>query len=286
MAVITLDFMFPLAGLVCAFSTFVVVVGFWLAVFSGPALFAAQTVLFGWHRLWHREDRLGVFALARTQLFETLAWLTLAAWHLNWFVERSSGTRDPVLAIHGYTQNATNWTGLRRKLNARGVRCDAVFLGFPWPWRRIEGYAAPLERALEQRRESGERIDVVAHSMGGLVLREVLQRRPDLLGTIRRVVTLGTPHRGTAASLRLFRPTGQLRSGSLWVTSLPSLTELLPPERITTIGSRADLIVYPEATTRQPTAAHLTFDDVGHAALLTDGRVLEAAVDALTSAGA
>jgi pimeloyl-ACP methyl ester carboxylesterase len=60
-----------------------------------------------------------------------------------------------------------------------------------------------IEAAAERHDETFEGVDIVAHSMGGLVLREALRQfdqsaRGSAQKMIHRVVTLGTPHRGIA----------------------------------------------------------------------------------------
>jgi len=74
--------------------------------------------------------------------------------------------------------------------------------------RTLRRYGAGLERLVELIERSAVRhgeeftgVDIVAHSMGGLVVREGLrlmdaQEKGSALRKVHRVVTLGTPHRG------------------------------------------------------------------------------------------
>jgi hypothetical protein len=76
--------------------------------------------------------------------------------------------------------------------------------------RQMLRYGAGLVRLIQLIRSAAERhgetftgVDVVAHSMGGLVLREALRQfqaaEPgSAAGMIHRIVTFGTPHRGIA----------------------------------------------------------------------------------------
>jgi triacylglycerol esterase/lipase EstA (alpha/beta hydrolase family) len=169
--------------------------------------------------------------------------------------------------------------GLQQALTADGRHSERVFLGLAFPWRRVEHYAEVLAERLAEHPEG---IWVVAHSMGGIVLREVLTQHAHLRDHVLGVVTLGTPHRGTAVHPRvahIIRPADQLAFDAMWLRLLPTLPQLLPGRRVTTIGSTADMIVYPESTTRQPGARHHSFDDIGHGGLLTDRRSIAAAVD-------
>lgn len=243
------------------------------------------------YQLWARANAAPVLpsrGIVKLHLREALAFATIGWWHLWGHVAARLGAEPggrPVLAVHGYTQNGTNFQALRRALAAHGRPTRTVFLGFAWPWRRVSGYGLPLVRALERHVHHPDGIDLVAHSMGGVVIRDVLHRHPHLRAVVRSVVTLGSPHGGTAVARQLtwLHPASDLMHRSDWVLALPTLSELLPHARITTVGSAADLIVYPVETTMQPGAAHVGFDDIGHVGLLVDPRSVRATVAALTA---
>lgn len=229
------------------------------------------------------RDDLDLLTLLRLNLREARATVVLGWWHLRaLFAKRRYDPFRPkgelVLLVHGYTQNSTNMWGLQCALYAAGRSSERVFLGVAWPWRRVQDYAVVLADTLRRHPEG---VWVIAHSMGGIVLREVLTRHPELRANVRGAVTMGTPHLGTAVHPRvahIIRPADQLAFNAPWLRMLPTLPQLLPDRRVTTIGSTADMIVYPETSTRQRGARHHSFDDVGHGGLLVDRRCLEAAV--------
>jgi hypothetical protein len=94
-------------------------------------------------------------------------------------------------------------------------------------------------------------VNIIAHSMGGLIVREVLQRTYPLRGQsgadhINKIVTLGTPHRGISfqvlrdwiridaeEELEHFNPSFQANPGE--PTSAVNLDRFFPPERILTV---------------------------------------------------
>ncbi len=76
---------------------------------------------------------------------------------------------------------------------------------FGWDWRRpVTDDALPgsalnrLALALEQ---TAQPVAIVAHSTGGLLVRHLLENRPDLLGAVSRVITFGVPWAGTLKPL-------------------------------------------------------------------------------------
>ena len=102
----------------------------------------------------------------------------------------------PVVLVHGYLGNRSSWFPLERGLaaagvvNVRAVTYDALASDLPAMAGQV---LAACRRAL---REAGaERVNVVGHSLGGLVVRYALH----VLGLAEYVgtaVTVATPHRG------------------------------------------------------------------------------------------
>src|SRR5882724_7979976 len=128
----------------------------------------------------------------------------------------SGHSRRPVVLLHGYAQHSANFLWLVRRLRRDGwlhlysVRHTAL-------GGDIERSALRLAATIDRiRRDSGATgVDVVAHSMGGLVARACLRARGRASG-IARLITLGTPHQGTVAFRRLALDPmlGQMRPGS------------------------------------------------------------------------
>ncbi|WP_406366411.1 esterase/lipase family protein [Streptomyces sp. NBC_01546] len=106
-------------------------------------------------------------------------------------------TRPAVLLLHGFTDNRSVFVLLRRALGAGGLRHVEAYNYSPFT-RDLRVTARHLARRVEElcARTGQERVDLVGHSLGGLVGRYYVQR----LGgdaRIRTLVTLGTPHSGT-----------------------------------------------------------------------------------------
>lgn len=222
---------------------------------------------------------------------ELLAMLLIAWWQVRaWLPRRRPPVGDdstPVVLVHGYTQNATNMWGLRVALESCGRPTFPISLGLPF--RAIDAYCPRLVRGIERALEvtGAERFDLVAHSMGGIVTRRVLSQRPDVGRRLRRVVTLGTPHLGTAAARGpvVGREALEMKRRSEFLASLPTFRELAPDAEVTTVAARQDYIVYPGETCHLPGSRAITLDGVGHAGLLAHPSAVKAVLDALCAAG-
>jgi triacylglycerol lipase len=103
----------------------------------------------------------------------------------------------PVLLVPGYGGDPSSLRELADRLTAAGR--DATVLDLPGNGTGdLEAAAEALGEAAEEAmaRGGGDSVDVVGYSAGGLVAR--LWVAGDGAGTVRRVVTLGSPHHGTS----------------------------------------------------------------------------------------
>lgn len=275
-----------------------------LVVVLAPVAWAVSVVL--WtavahlrFRAFHRREGtsypgLGLAGWARFYLHTVASSGRLAAWWLRSVLggsPRAAGApaaaraADPVLCIHGFHLGASSVWGLRRALERRGRRTAGVFLGLPY--RSPERYASALERGLGGLLESDPdlRVDVVAQSMGGLVLRQALAESPALARRVRRVVTLGTPHHGTGLLRHLrFGPVYRMMSrGARYLEELPAFTDSAPAAKVTTVASRHDMVVYPVETAHLEGAEQITLEGIGHLGLLTEREVHEIVTERLAA---
>ena len=115
------------------------------------------------------------------------------------------------------------------------------------------------------------------------MVRQVLQENPDLVKAVRRIVTLGSPHRGTAF-LRWMRhgPVYQmLRYHSDYLHHLDDFRNLAPGSAVTTIGTLHDLVVYPVETTHLESSQRVTLSEISHLGLMTEPTVLTLVAETL-----
>ncbi|MFD5334763.1 esterase/lipase family protein [Streptomyces hawaiiensis] len=105
--------------------------------------------------------------------------------------------KPPVVLLHGFIDNRSVFVLLRRSLAQHG-RQQIESLNYSPLTCDIRAAAELLGRHIEEicERTGADRVDVVGHSLGGLIARYYVQR----LGgdtRVRTLVTLGTPHSGT-----------------------------------------------------------------------------------------
>jgi len=185
--------------------------------------------------------------------------------------------RRPVVFLHGYAQHTANFVWLSRRLRADGWR-HLYSVRHTAAGGDIEGSAVRFGEALDRvRRESGAaQVDVVAHSMGGLVARAHLRRHGRASG-IARLVTLGTPHQGTLAFPRLARDrmVAQMRPDSPLLARLAADDPVPACADCVAIYSADDAIIVPASAGYWPGAFNVEVRGLGHMSLLFSRRVYE-----------
>lgn len=171
---------------------------------------------------------------------------------------------DPPDDLDGYDPEEAGGTVVIDPQTARRVLREAA-KGTIWVYRfydlsprTLQRYGEGLVRLIRLIRKAVERheqgsfdgVDIVAHSMGGLVVREALramqaERDGSAASMVHRIVTLGTPHRGIAFQRMphwLLESLPMAREGSAELASFsPEGTDFLevekcfPVERILTV---------------------------------------------------
>jgi triacylglycerol lipase len=181
-----------------------------------------------------------------------------------------------VVLVHGYGGNRSTFFPLKAYLRAHGLKQTLAFdyqssLG-------IEHAARGLRDYLRQHVRGG-RVDLVCHSLGGLVARVYLEQ----LGGARRVdrcITLGTPHRGTYNAYWLASRVGrELRPDSSVLERLAASRGNANTVRYTSIVAGSDNMVIPRVFASGDDLVHVP--DVGHLGMLFSPGVFHAVLDRL-----
>lgn len=192
-------------------------------------------------------------------------------------------TAPPLLLIHGYGCNHAVWQDLQPKLAYAGYNCEWLDL-LPM-LGDIDDYGQQIAaHAARLHARHGTAPILICHSMGGLAARAALRvgRQTGSALTIAHLITLGTPHQGTAlAHYGQGHNARQMRCGSDWLAELARGEMPHERTRITSIFSWHDSIVGPPGTGWLDGAQHRPLSGLGHVSLLTDAVAHDAVLAAL-----
>lgn len=178
----------------------------------------------------------------------------------------------PIILVHGFAMNRANFWLLARRLASAGL---GPIYGFEyWTLGKAGVAARELAAFVDQVRTAtgAAEVDVIGHSMGGLVAR-YFAAFVGGDGAMRHLVTIGSPHGGTPAShFGVGAARKELLTGSALVARLAAAPPLARTQLLV-IWSRGDALVPSTHEARIPGAEEIVYDDLGHLGLLISRRV-------------
>jgi pimeloyl-ACP methyl ester carboxylesterase len=194
----------------------------------------------------------------------------------------------PVLLIHGYLATRGSLHLLEERLARRGHVVMSYRLGALFNLGDIRNSAGLIARKVESivAQTGVTRVDIVGHSMGGLVGLYYVKR----LGgrhRVRHLVMMGTPAQGTWSALLglVTAPLGlaslQLLPGSPFLRELAE-SPMPAGVEVTSIGALRDWLA-PVATTVLEGVRHIAVP-TGHSGLLVEEQVASTVADLLQPA--
>ena len=175
--------------------------------------------------------------------------------------------RRGVLLIHGFVCNRGIWNDWLRRLHAAGV--PFVALDLEPVFGSIDDCIASVEEAVRRiERATGRAPVVVAHSMGGLVLRRWWAEHGDD-ARIHHAITIASPHHGTwLARFAFSRNARQLRQRCGWLQALAEREPFGRYRRFTCFHGHCDNIVFPASSATLEGADNRHLPGVAHVAMV------------------
>ena len=190
--------------------------------------------------------------------------------------QKKEGLR-PVILLHGYGMSRASYLWLAGQLSAKGL---GPVLGFEyWTLGSIHNIAKELDAYIEFvcAKTGAQHVDLIGHSMGGIVGRTYLLSNARCASRVHSLVTLGSPHGGTAmAKFGLGHIGTQLHPKSDFLKNLNKLPEASP---VTVIWSRSDPLVPSGRYGHLEGAEEIVFDDLGHLSLMRSKRIIDIIVE-------
>ncbi|MGW5263548.1 esterase/lipase family protein [Microbispora sp. NPDC004025] len=200
-------------------------------------------------------------------------------------VPAQAAAHNPVVFVHGYTGNSTNFAALQAYLVANGWSGSRLF-GYNYNWAgsnviSAQGLAAFVDDV--KARTGASKVDIVNHSMGGLVTRWYLQKLGGA-ANVGHVASLAGANHGTtyAGACTIYVSCIEMLPGSAYITSLGG-DETPGSARYGTWVSPCDGIIIPYTSTRLSGADNHTLACVDHLSILSNVQAMSGVRDLLDS---
>lgn len=255
-----------------------------LAVVLGFLAICAGYVVISFGLLWRAVPPPPVGSRLRIMTRElVLAALVQPLLPLFYFVGRkmAAGKGQPIVLVHGYFQNRVDFLGIVRRFRREGL---GPMYGFNYPWmdttaRNVERLAKFVASVCEETGKPS--VDLVAHSMGGLICLEYVADE-SFKTRVRRCVTIATPHAGVLwAGPLLGAANREIRATSAFLLERKTRVVGVP---CLSLFSPADNVVFPVATSALAGRGGTDKEApaAGHFSILFDPTVLDEAAAFLT----
>ncbi len=189
--------------------------------------------------------------------------------------------RVPVVILPGHSENALTMFFLERRLD-RALRVPVRALSPARYYGRLERLADEYKVQIVQWMEEigADRVDLVGHSQGGVLARHLAEAGL-LEGKVRTVITLGTPHLGSALAVMLpGRNARQMRRGSAFLEAL-NAGNRPPGVQFAGICSTHDNLVLPWHCGLSPRGDNYIIRYRGHLTLILSKEVVRLIVQEL-----
>ena len=194
----------------------------------------------------------------------------------------------PVLLVHGFGHNRSGWFALNHRLRAAGFTSVHTWNYDPWR-NNVPELAEMLKDRIEMLRglTGADHINVVGHSLGGILLRWYVQ---ELGGDehVRTAVTVASPHQGTRLATFIPGRRGRIATELAphsWLLRRLAHTAHASPVRWVAFYSNLDFFVQPASsamlTEPRLQATNILVKDVGHLSIMLSPRVADGISDAL-----
>lgn len=156
--------------------------------------------------------------------------------------------QEVIILVHGFNKNGSDMLTLKKYLAAKGYYCQ--ILDLPTRYKTVKECSSILKKELEKLISSAEyqRIHFVGHSMGGLIIMDILQNID--ISKIGRCVFIAVPFKGTPLAdlvykyfppvLWIIRSLRDLRTNSI---PIPSEDGISYPDIGVIAGNKCNLLL-------------------------------------------
>ncbi len=187
--------------------------------------------------------------------------------------DKTFDKRLPLLLIHGYLHNSGVFIPLKSRFK-RDKITNIFSISLKPKFASIKEHAQRVKEKVEEiiSLTGCEKIDIVTHSMGGLVAIYYIKEL-DGHARVNRCITMACPHRGTGfAKIALGKNGKEMRPGSELLLGLEEKGRELN-RLVVSIWSDFDNMIIPSDNAVLDGAKNIKIENLGHVAFLFSPRV-------------
>lgn len=218
-----------------------------------------------------KKDYIKIFLSRVVEVFIFFSNYLMLIFPFEWKWKRKG--EKAVLLVHGYLNNSNIWMYFGNYLKRAGLG-PIYTINLKNPFKSIEEYSKKVKKRVDELFKEGiKEVDLVGHSMGGLVCLYFALKFESKV-KIKKIVCIGTPFEGTKTAFYGFgKCAKQMRYHSFFTKRLKR--DVLKDKRFTIycVATKLDQIVIPFDSAILEKKENLIVNDLGHASLIFSKRV-------------
>jgi triacylglycerol lipase len=191
--------------------------------------------------------------------------------------------RNPVLLVHGIYDTVAKFKELSAYLDRLGWSVHSINLKPNDGSAPLNDLAKQVAVYVDRTFESGQMIDLLGFSMGGLVTRYYLQRLGGV-EQVKRYITISAPNNGTLTAYSLpLKGIKQMQINSSFLQDLnQDHNQYLSQLQVTNLWTPYDLMILPAHSSKMGIGQEISVPVAVHAWMVRDRRVMKIIASALS----
>jgi hypothetical protein len=167
-----------------------------------------------------------------------------------------------VFIIPGFYSQKKTYQLLLERVRASGLTVEIVELGLNI--RNLKHNAQVVLKYLERTTEQD---DIIAHSFGGLILKQILITKPDIVHQIRSISFVAVPHQGSWAALTV--PVWPASFDMMpFSKALKETTKAVLPKRVKNFLPSTELKIWPKSSSALHDSLDVVIPGVNHDSII------------------
>jgi pimeloyl-ACP methyl ester carboxylesterase len=169
-----------------------------------------------------------------------------------------------VYIIPGFFSKKIHYQKLASKLREVGLAVEIVDLGM-----NVRDLNYSAQKVLGIFEISNEKIDIIAHSYGGLIFKQLLLNNPDIGKRIKSVSFVAVPHHGSWAAL-LVPILPAARNMIPFSEKLKKNAEVVLPDNTTNFLPEKEIKIWPKKSSRLEGVAEVVIPCTDHDSIINN----------------
>jgi len=182
-----------------------------------------------------------------------------------------------IIIIPGFFGRKDYYNFLAEKLQQAGFITKIIDLGY-----NARGIKNSSEVARQYFAKTSEKYDIIAHSLGGIILKYLINSYPEIKNQINSVIFVSVPHEGSWVGLifALFRSGRELLP---WRKEIKQLSKVPLPKKTINFIAQSDFLIWPKKSSLLKGYIDIVIPKTNHSNIVNNEEFISKAIEFIKS---